>query len=136
MLEFLEYGYIGLFAVCFLSATLIPLPSEFALIYFISIGANPWVILAIASLGNSLGGATTYLIGKLFNNWKAIPKTHKSYALVNKYGIYAALFSWVPIIGDPILLLLGYYRTQIWSTLLLMALGKTARYAVICWTLA
>ncbi len=135
MLDLLEYGYIGLFAVCFLSATLLPLPSEFALIFFITAGANPWNVLLTASIGNSLGGVTTYYIGKLFNKWKEIPPTHKSVKIVNRYGIYSALLSWVPLVGDPILLLLGYYRTPVWSTILLMFIGKTARYSVICWSL-
>lgn len=132
MSEFLEYGYWGLFLVCFLSATLLPLPSEFALLFFLSLGANPWYVLIVSSLGNSLGGTSTYFIGRLFNKWKEIPHTHHSYKLVNKYGKYAAILSWVPIIGDPILLLLGYYKTSIWSTMTLMTVGKTLRYLLIC----
>ena len=132
MSQFLDYGWLGLFLIAFLSATILPFPSEFALLFFLANDYNPWMVLFIAPLGNSLGGTTTYFLGRLFQHWRKVPETSRSYKLVNTYGIYSAVLSWIPIIGDPILLILGYFKTPVLPTLILMTIGKAFRYTVLC----
>jgi membrane protein YqaA with SNARE-associated domain len=49
---------------------------------------------------------------------------------VEKYGVWAALFSWAPLVGDLIAIALGLMRINPWKTLLVMFVGKTLRYVV------
>lgn len=92
-------GLWGLFASSFLVATLLPGGSELVLAGVLHF--NPqhyWPALAIATLGNTLGGMSSYLIGRL------IPQRTELKGLnwVQRYGSPALLAAWVPIIGDPL----------------------------------
>lgn len=122
---------------CFLSATLLPLASEGVLIAFLFAGADPLIILIIASLGNTIGGTTNYLIGRLLDQEKLRskinnPKRYDAFVRYgNRYGIYLGLISWVPIIGDPLILVAGFLRVKFVPLTLFMLLSKTTRYAII-----
>lgn len=133
--------YFGLFSSCFLSATLIPFASEVGLAVLISQGYDPVLSVIVATTGNSLGGSTNYFIGRLGNpEWLKKTRLHPDKlanysSYVHKYGSYCALISWVPIIGDPLLLVLGFMRVKIFPVLVFMVLGKLARYVVIVYLL-
>ena len=130
----LEWGLFGLFGACFLASTIIPFPSEATLLLFLNSDTHsPETVLFVASLGNCLGGSTNYFLGyygrKVLNNKRLL----KSEALVRRYGFWTALFSWLPFIGDPLLVVLGVYRVSWWKTFLLMSAGKIARYLIVFW---
>lgn len=133
--------YLSLFVSAFLSATILPLGSEGVLALLIYQGLPIWTCLLIATLGNSLGGLTNYMLGhignlqllkKYFNLETTKIKAWKSYA--DQYGAYLAFFAWVPFIGDPILIALGFFRVNAWSVIILMTLGKFLRYALVVFT--
>ena len=70
---FVNLGYWGLFLASFLSSTIVPMSSEVALVTLIALGLNPiWCVL-IATLGNSLGGMTSYGLGYL-GKWEWLEK--------------------------------------------------------------
>lgn len=118
------------FFSCFLSATIIPFPSEATVLFCLTQGFNPYAVLLVATVGNSLGGSTNYFLGILTRKrWLKNPHP-KAQHLVNRFGVYAAWLAWVPIIGDPIMLLLGYYGTKKIPTFLFMTLGKFIRYVI------
>lgn len=120
----------GLFGTCFLSSTLLPFPSEAALLYVLESDDRVALILTIATLGNSLGGSTNYFLG-LWGR-KLSKRSHvRAEKLFNRFGIWTALFGWLPFIGDPLMLVLGFYKTPVWSTLLLMTAGKAIRYVAL-----
>jgi membrane protein YqaA with SNARE-associated domain len=85
----------------------------------------------IATTGNSLGGATNYFLGQFARDKWMKRTTPKAEAFVLKYGAYSALLSWVPVIGDPLMIALGIYRTKKIPTFILMTLGKFVRYLVL-----
>jgi membrane protein YqaA with SNARE-associated domain len=118
----------ALFASSFLAATLLPGGSEAVL--FAVLKAYPeaaWNALAIATVGNTLGGLSSYLVGRL------IPQTRplKALALVRRYGSAVLLLSWVPLIGDALCVAAGWLRMNVALAALSMAIGKFARYALI-----
>lgn len=136
-MAFESLGLFGLFLATFLSATILPFSSEAILLFFLTKGVDPTICLSIATLGNSLGGASNYFIGRLGNPLRlkrigvkenTISKNEK---WINKYGSSIALFSWVPFIGDPLLVVLGYFRSNPMYTLMWMILGKLLRYALV-----
>jgi len=118
----------ALFGSSFLAATLLPGGSEAALFAVLKLHPGQyWLALAIATLGNTLGGISSYLIGRFIPEKKELP----GLAAVHKYGSPALLLSWVPIIGDPLCVAAGWLRLNPWFSALFMGLGKLARYLVI-----
>ena len=118
----------GLFASSFLSATLLPGNSELVLAGVLHQTPHlKWPALVIATIGNTLGGMTSYLIGRVF------PKPHEGRAVawLHRWGPAALLLSWVPIIGDPLCVAAGWLRLNPWLAALFMGTGKFARYLVI-----
>ncbi|MGV3630537.1 MAG: YqaA family protein [Bacteroidota bacterium] len=126
------YGLWGLFLACFLSATILPLSSEAVFMLFLaSTSYSNTEILLAASLGNCLGGLTNYLLGYFGNKLFHPKKEGKALIFAQKYGFYAAFFSWLPFIGDPMLLALGYLKAPFWKTTCLMCSGKILRYLLL-----
>ena len=86
-----------------------------------------WPALSVATLGNTLGGMSSYLIGRIIPPKKDLP----GLPAIQKHGSPALLLSWVPFIGDPLCVAAGWLRLDPWRSLLFIALGKFARYWVI-----
>jgi membrane protein YqaA with SNARE-associated domain len=128
-----EAGFIGLFIASFLAATVLPGGSEVVLIAVIS--KHPDALLqavAVATVGNTLGGASSFLIGWLLPN----RAQHRAIIYLHKYGYWALLFSWVPLFGDALCVAAGWLRFNPWLSLLLFAIGKLLRYVLVAggWT--
>ncbi len=130
-------GLIGLLIATFLAATILPFSSEAVLLFFLSKGNDPWLCLTISTFGNSLGGLTNYFLGRLGNPlWlKYIgvkeETIYKREAWVIQYGAFLAFFSWIPFIGDPLLVALGYFRSRRILTFIYMVIGKLLRYVIL-----
>ncbi len=123
-----EAGFVGLFIASFVAATLLPGGSEFVLIAVIH--AHPeavWRAVGVATAGNTLGAMTSYLIGRLIPN----RAQHRAIIYLHKYGYWALLFSWVPLIGDALAVAAGWLRFNPWLALPLFAIGKFVRYALV-----
>jgi membrane protein YqaA with SNARE-associated domain len=136
MVEF-EIGYLGLFITCFLAATILPIASEFFLTGMLALGYNPWACLIVASLGNTFGGWLNYFIGYLGNpKWLikigvTIEKIEKWKARIHRFGVWLALLSWLPLIGDVIGVALGFFRVNAFLSFIFIAIGKVVRYGII-----
>jgi membrane protein YqaA with SNARE-associated domain len=117
-----------LFGSSFLAATLLPGGSEAVLFAVLKLHPGQyWLALGIATLGNTLGGMSSYLIGRIIPQRKHL----RGLQTVQKYGSPALLLSWVPIIGDPLCVAAGWLRLNPWLAALFMGAGKVARYLVI-----
>ncbi|MEW5756229.1 MAG: VTT domain-containing protein [Pseudomonadota bacterium] len=127
----------GLFLSALLSSTLLPGGSEIVLALLVHQGAHsPWQLLWVAALGNTLGAMSTWLIGVLIAKnllkQEGLPNKHqRALAQIRRWGSPVLLLSWLPVIGDALCLAAGVARTPLGRTLLFIAAGKTARYAVI-----
>ena len=133
MLE--QLGLFGLFLGCMLSATVVPFASEALLAGALLMGYGKWAVTLVASLGNTTGGMISYLMGWLCK-WEWLEKyfrvkrekLERMRDRVAKYGAWAALLTWLPFVGDLIAIAMGLMRVNPWWTLLLMFIGKLARY--------
>ena len=133
-----QLGLWGLFLGCLLSATIIPFSSEALVTGALLLDYSPWTVILVATLGNTIGGMTCYLLGWLCK-WSWIERflkvkeetLAKAHQKVEKYGSFAALLAWLPIIGDPIALAMGLIRTRVVPTTLLMFIGKGLRYMAV-----
>ena len=132
-----DLGLLGLFLGTFLAATFVPFNSDTLFIVILMATKEPLACFVVATAGNWLGSITTYVLGR-FAKWEWIEKVFKvsnekleaQKARIDKYGIWLALLSWVPFVGDVITLALGFYKTPWTWTLLLLLAGKAARFAV------
>ncbi|MEB7540810.1 DedA family protein [Pantoea anthophila] len=124
--------YASMFGSSFLSATLLPGSSEALLIaLLIAKKTSVYGLLLAASLGNTLGGLTNILIGRLLplkgqGRWHDTAMTW-----LHRLGPAALLFSWLPVIGDLLCVLAGWLRFAWLPVMLFLAVGKTLRYIVI-----
>lgn len=132
----------GLFASSFISSTLFPGGSEVVLgVLAAQHHYNAWVLLATASVGNTLGAVTTWLLGALVArrlppDQNLTPARQRALDRVRRYGSPVLLLSWLPVVGDPLCFAAGYLRLSWLASLLFIALGKTARYAAILFLFA
>ena len=137
METFVEWGYIGLFISSFLGATIIPFSSELVFSLLIIKGYDFNLSLLVATTGNWLGGLSSYLLGRL-GKWSTLEKYFRLKkekivrfkTNIDKWGSLLAFFCWLPIIGDPIAVGLGFFRTNYLLVAIWMFIGKLIRYIV------
>lgn len=141
MVDFLlEYGYIGLFIGSFLAATVIPFSSDVLLVGLLAIGGEPVESVVVATLGNWLGGLSSYWLGYI-GKWEWIERwfkvkretLEKQQSRVVKYGAALALLTWLPGIGDVFAIALGFYKLNVKRVAIYMFIGKGARF--VMWAL-
>jgi membrane protein YqaA with SNARE-associated domain len=121
----------GLFAASFVAATVFPLPSEAALYAYLK--ANPestGLAVAVATFGNTLGGMTTYLAGRLFPQRSV---DQKALGRIKRYGAPVTFFAWLPIVGDALCFAAGWLRIHWAAALVFMAAGRLARYLLVAY---
>jgi len=121
-----------MFGSSFLSATLLPGSSEALLIaLLIAKKTSVYGLLLAASLGNTLGGLTNILIGRLLPLKRQGRWHDTAMTWLHRLGPAALLFSWLPVIGDLLCVLAGWLRFAWLPAMLFLAVGKTLRYIVI-----
>lgn len=135
MLE--NLGLFGLFLACLLSATIIPFSSEAIVAGAMALGYSTQVIVIVASLGNTVGGMISFYMGWLckwewLERWFKVKreKLESFRGHIEKYGVWAALLTWLPFVGDPLAIAMGFMRLNPLWTCLIMFAGKLLRYFV------
>ena len=131
--------YLAVFASAFLAATILPAASEVVLVRSSAMeGANITALLAVASVGNTLGSVVSWLIGRFLLRWRerrwfpiGAAALERATAWFARFGVWSLLLAWLPIVGDPLTLVAGVLRVNFWLFVALVALGKTARYALV-----
>lgn len=130
----MEFGLLGLFLGSFLAATVVPMSADVLLVGMLVAGGSPWVTIAVATLGNWLGGLTSYGIGRA-GRWEWIERLHvkresleRQRSRIERYGAAVALLTWVPFVGDVFAVALGFYRVRFVPMAFWMLLGKCGRF--------
>jgi membrane protein YqaA with SNARE-associated domain len=119
----------ALFASAFVSSTILPGNSEIVLVAALKAGsATPVAAVAVATVGNTLGGLTTYGLGRLLPS--RLPEG-AALARVRRFGPAALLVSWLPFVGDALCAAAGWLKLPWVACTLAMAVGKLARYVVV-----
>ena len=133
----------GLFVSAILAATPIPFQSEVVFVALQTAGEVPiWQMLVVAGTGNTLGALITYVIGRGANHWRdrrwfpASPEQMaRAESWFHRWGAWVLLLSWAPG-GDLACLVAGVLRMNPLLFTLLVAIAKTARYAVVAYLTA
>ena len=129
--------YLVLFVSAFVAATLLPLASEAPLALIVRARGDLVLPVVVASVGNVLGACTTYALARGVIRWggaraEAIEQ-RRATEIVRRYGAPALLLSWVPVIGDGIVLVAGVARMPFARFLVFTTVGKVLRYAAVAW---
>jgi len=130
----------SLFFAALLSATLLPGGSEALLLYRLHEGADPLLMVAIATAGNLVGSLITYAMGRagnaaLHKRWLRIDERQVARAETwfARWGKPSLLLAWLPVVGDPLCLVAGLLRAPLAWFVVLVAIGKLGRYAFLAW---
>jgi membrane protein YqaA with SNARE-associated domain len=119
---------ISLLFASFLASTLIPISSEAALFAVLKLYPSlAWPAIAVATLGNTLGGLTTYLIGRYIGSKKPLTQLGR----VQRYGSPLLALAWLPFVGDGLCLAAGWVKLNWGAVALWSAAGRFARYWVV-----
>jgi membrane protein YqaA with SNARE-associated domain len=134
-------AYAGLFAWCFLAATVLPLGSEAALGALVVDRGELLAPVLAATAGNVLGACTTYWLGRgaarvVARHRGPAKKEARAARLLRRHGSPALLLSSLPVVGDALVALAGASRVPLGAFLLWVTLGKAARYAAVAWAVS
>lgn len=132
-------AYTGLFASALLAATILPMQSEAVLVSLLIEDTHPVAtLLSVATIGNVLGSAINWLIGRFllrFKDRRWFPATDRQIARAEgwyrRYGRWSLLASWVPVIGDPLTIVAGVLREPLATFLLFVIIAKGGRYLAL-----
>jgi membrane protein YqaA with SNARE-associated domain len=131
-----QYGLLTVFVVCLISATLLPVGSEFVVIGLVKL--NPelfWPAVVVATIGNTVGGAISWWMGygaeTLYERVKHHPLQLRALDWLRGFGAKACLLAWLPAVGDPICALAGWLKLPFWPCVGYMAVGKFVRYVLM-----
>lgn len=134
-------SYLALFAWSFLAATILPLASEPMLIALVRRNGDIAVPVLVATVGNFLGACTTYALARVAATHieplsKTAARHERARRMLEQWGPPALLLSWVPVIGDVIVVVAGGVGIR-WMPFSAWTLaGKLARYGVVGWLAA
>ncbi|MFC3024781.1 YqaA family protein [Vibrio zhugei] len=135
--EFYQYviGYplLFLFLSAFVSATLIPMGSEAVFLMTLSeTSLSSLTVITVASLGNTLGGVTNYVLGRYLPMGRRFQHSERrALDRLQQYGAWILLLSWLPVVGDPLCVAAGWVRISPYLAIIMMLIGKTARYVTL-----
>lgn len=126
----------GLFFTALLAATVLPAQSEFLLAGLHLSGAHDrYLLVAVATAGNVLGSVINWVLGRYLihfqdRRWFPIKgrMLERATHFYQRWGVWTLLLAWTPIIGDPLTLVAGIFRTSLWVFVPLVTLGKAIRY--------
>ncbi|MCB1958354.1 MAG: DedA family protein [Rhodocyclaceae bacterium] len=133
-------AYLALFGSAFLAATILPFYSEVVLYALLRDGGDPWVLVLVATAGNTLGAVVNWWLGRYLlyfqdRRWFYFKpaQIEKAQRWFQRYGVWTLLLAWLPVGGDPLTLIAGVMRVRLDVFVALVGLGKGLRYISIVW---
>ncbi|WIX32688.1 YqaA family protein [Salinicola sp. JS01] len=133
-------SYLTLFVTALVSATLLPASSEVLLGALATQGHALFWLWFWATAGNTLGSVINGVLGRQVDRfqqrrWFPLSQAQLARARVrfNRYGQWSLLFGWLPIGGDALTLIGGVMRVPWFNFVVLVAIGKGLRYAIVLW---
>ena len=131
-----KFGLSTVFIISIISATLLPLGSEFAVIGLVKLNADMfWPAVFVATVGNTIGGALSWWMGYgaevLYERMQHKKLEARALTWLNRFGPKACLLSWLPGVGDPLCAVAGLLKMPFWPCVFYMAIGKFGRYVTM-----
>ena len=118
----------ALLASAFLAATLLPLSSEAVLLGVLALYPDErWPAVGLATLGNTAGGMTTYLIGR----YAATKRPLRHLEALRRHGAALTALGWLPVAGEALCLGAGWLKLNWVAVACWQAVGRLLRYALL-----
>ncbi len=140
----ISLGYFGMLIASFLAGTFVPFSSEAVMGALAATAEFDYLRLIVAgTVGNVAGMLVNYGLGRLCNEEFLVRKFHlkpkrmaRARHWVERYGVRMAFLCFLPFMGSVIGIMLGMFKTNIWKSAAAAAVGMTARYAVVVYSIA
>jgi membrane protein YqaA with SNARE-associated domain len=131
-----EFGLSTVFVVAFVSATLLPMGSEPAVLGLVKLNLDLfWPAVLVATAGNTLGGALTWWMGygaeRAYETLAHKKPEARALRWLERFGAKGCLLAWLPVVGDPLCAVAGWLKLPFWPCVAYMAIGKFARYVTM-----
>jgi membrane protein YqaA with SNARE-associated domain len=135
-----EYGYLGLFALSFVAATLIAAPSDVLAMAMPSLGYEAVIVALVATAGGYLGNLVNYGIGyygagfilsRFVSDERQSKWGQRAERVYERYGVWSLLLSGTPFIGDPLTTVAGGFRVNLMVFSALVIIGKLIKFALL-----
>lgn len=132
----------GMAAAAFVAATLLPAQSEAVFLGFLAAKTvDPLALFLVASLANTAGSVVNWWLGRLIaqGGIERLPvrlrpdpgRLETARGWFAHFGWPSLLFSWLPIVGDPLTFVAGTLNYPLLRFVMLVLAGKAARYAAL-----
>ena len=139
IIEFLTgYGYMGMLLAAFLAGSFFPFSSEMVMAALMATGLDPIRLAVYGTVGNVLGSAFNYGVGRLgkvewFEKYLHVKQQDLDRAerFMAGRGAWMGFFAFLPLLGSAITILLGLMRANVVITFIAITLGKIFRYIIL-----
>ncbi len=130
--------YLGVFASSFLAATIVPFYSEIAVTAALAAGADPVLLVTVATAGNTLGAVVGWWLGRLAlhlrdRRWfpASAAQLDRAQRWFQRFGVWSLLLAWLPVGGDALTVVAGIMRVRLDVFVVLVGIGKGVRYVLV-----
>ena len=134
----LGYGYWGMLLAAFLAGSFFPFSSEAVMLALLAAGLEPWPLVVYGTIGNVLGSAVNYGVGRMGRlDWieRYLHISQQSMQRAETFmagrGALMGFFAFLPVLGSAITIALGLMRSNIVITFIAITLGKIFRYIIL-----
>jgi membrane protein YqaA with SNARE-associated domain len=132
-------AYFGLFLAALAAGSILPVPSEAALVALLLTSDHPvWIAIAVATVGNVTGSMINWTLGRGIERLRGTRWFPASEASIeragrwyHKYGRWSLLLSFMPIIGDPLTIVAGVMKESLWFFFIVVTIAKLGRYVTV-----
>src|SRR5688572_20783001 len=98
-----------MFVVAFVAATVVPVSSEVLLVALVRMQPDQVAgILIVATIGNTLGGMTTYGLGRWARRVRPAELESRWAGWLQRWGAPALVLAWAPVFGDVLCAVAGF----------------------------
>ena len=133
-----SWGYLGMGLAAFLAGSFFPFSSEVVMVGLQTAGLDPWRLVIYGTVGNVAGGMFNYGVGRLGKlEWierylhVRREKLIQARRFMRGHGALMGFFSFIPILGSAITIVLGLTRANLPLSLFSITLGKFLRYVLL-----
>ncbi len=134
----IDYGYWGMLISAFLAGSILPFSSEAVMVGLMAAGLAPTPLIIYGTIGNVAGSLFNYGVGSLGNmEWieRYLNIKEESLKRAERFmagrGAWMGFFSFVPVIGEGITVVLGLMRANFFISFISITIGKALRYILL-----
>ena len=134
----INWGYWGMLVSAFLAGSILPFSSEAVMLGLLAAGLQPWPLVVYGTIGNVAGSLMKYGIGRLgklywIEHYLHVSKEslERAERFMGGRGAWMGFFSFIPVIGDAITIMLGLMRANMVISVISISIGKMLRYVFL-----